>query len=293
DNALKHVAFYELYDKFNEDNKEDTKKTYKKYCNKVTVINGNNEVSNLCEKLARNLMNVSNLEDREKSNIGCAYFIHWVYEELMNISDIKSNYSYNNPVIKELYNVVKEINLKEYMYKPCYVHFDYTLDEWKEWKVLHDYFMNYECNAKDDAGYNKDKCKISCEELNKINELYAKYIKNSCTFFSNKNYFNERPEYFNCDQKYNPHNLYLHLKCNEKEPEKLFRKVEPPQSIDHYSKYITEKSEEQRLLYKNVANTFRPSEEKEVPLTSDPFYTIVSGIFGLLGMFLVFSFFTK
>ncbi|CAI7719438.1 PIR protein [Plasmodium vivax] len=289
-NALKDVAHYELYKEFN---KDDNKETYKEYCSKVTDIKGNTKVSDFCKKLARNLINVTNLENREKRNIGCSYFIHWVYDELMKISDVKSNYSHNNPIIKELYNVVNEINMKEYMYKHCYVHFDYTLDEWKDWKVLHDYFMNYKCNTNDYTGSDKEKCKISCEQLIKINELYAKYIKKSCTYFSNENYFTERPEYFNCDQKYNPYNLYLHLKCDGGEPEKVFEKVEPPQSIEHYSKYITEKSEEQRLLYEKIANQFRPSKQEEFSLTSDPFYTAVLGVLGLLGVSLVFFVFYK
>ncbi|CAG9482193.1 unnamed protein product [Plasmodium vivax] len=272
---------------------DDKKETYEKYCNKRPDINGNTKVSDLCKKLARNLINVTNLENREKRNIGCSHFIHWVYTELMKISGIQSNYSHNNPVIKELYNVVNEINMKEHMYEHCYVHFDYTLDEWKDWKVLHDYFMNYKCNTNDDDASDKEKCKISCEQLIKINELYAKYIKKSCTYFSNENYFTERPEYFNCDQKYNPYNLYLHLKCDGGEPEKVFEKVEPPQSIEHYSKYITEKSEEQRLLYKNIANQFRPSKQEEFSLTSDPFYTAVLGVLGLLGVSLVFFVFYK
>ncbi|CAI7719822.1 PIR protein [Plasmodium vivax] len=290
DNVLKNVAHYDLYDHFN---KDDNKETFKEYCNKRTFINGKSEIKDLCKKLARNLINVTNLESSEKRNIGCSYFIHWVYTELMKISDVKSNYSHNNPVIKELYNVVNEINMKEHMYEHCYVHFDYTLDEWKDWKVLHDYFMNYKCNTNDDDASDKEKCKISCEQLIKINELYAKYIKKSCTYFSNENYFTERPEYFNCDQKYNPYNLYLHLKCDGGEPEKVFEKVEPPQSIEHYSKYITEKSEEQRLLYEKIANQFRPSKQEEFSLTSDPFYTAVLGVLGLLGVSLVFFVFYK
>ncbi|GAW80431.1 variable surface protein [Plasmodium gonderi] len=290
DNTLKDVPFYNLYHEYNKN--ENTEK-YKEYCENIYNLYGsNNEVCNLCEKLSRNLIYVSNLENEEKHNIGCSYFIHWVYEQVLSIENIKANYEKDNPVIIELYKVVNNINMREFTYKPCYVFFDYTLDEWKEWKILHDYFMNYDCTIGKKDEPIMDKCKIKCEDLFNINELYGKYINESCTYFSNKGYINERPEYFMCDEKYNPYNLYLHLNCNNENSDNNFKKVDLPEPIDYYSKYITEKSEKEYLLYKNFYKSRNTTILGDIS-EYDPFYPITLSAFVLLGMSLFFFIFYK
>ncbi|CAG9474095.1 unnamed protein product [Plasmodium vivax] len=291
ENVLKVVEFHKLYEEFN---KENDMEKYKDHCNGITTLNGTYKgVSNLCMKLARNLTNVSKLENKEKRSTGCSYFVYWVYEQLNNLNSIKSNYSYTNPAIKELYKVVNRINMKEFKDKGCYVYFDYTLDEWNEWKLLHDYFRNYECTIDSKKDTNLDTCKIKCENLNKINELYAKYLGKCCTYFSNGEYSNECPEFFKCDDKYNPYELYVHLSCDPEDIRKNFIKVEKPEFIDYYAKDITEKSKEQSLLNRSsVTHSETPMIADDTPIF-DLFYTFVLAAFGLLGASLFFFVFYK
>ncbi|KMZ87226.1 hypothetical protein PVBG_04011 [Plasmodium vivax Brazil I] len=291
ENVLKDIEFHKLCEEFNKENDMDK---YKDHCNGISKLTGNYEgVSDMCKKLARNLTNVSKLDNTKKRSTGCSYFVYWVYEQLNKLNSIKSNYSYTNPAIKELYKVVNRINMEEFKDKGCYVYFDYTLDEWNEWKLLHDYFMNYECTIDKKTDTNSDTCKIKCENLHKINELYAKYLGKCCTYFSNGEYSNECPEFFECNDKYNPYELYVSLSCNFDETRKNFIKVEKPEFIDYYAKDITKKSKEQSLLNRSSVT------HSETPMIADDtsifdlFYTFVLGAFGLLGASLFFFVFYK
>ncbi|GAW79203.1 variable surface protein [Plasmodium gonderi] len=291
DNNLKDVPYNQMYDEFN---KEEDNEKYKEYCNDIINLESYyNGINNLCNKLTRNLINVSNLEDEAKRNDACSYFIHWLYDQLMNLDYVKSDYRHSNPAIRGIYDVVIKINMREFMYTGCYVHFDYTLEQWKDWKILHDYFKNCDCIIVENTDLSKEKCEIKCEDLYTINELYGKYIKQSCTFFSNEQYFAEHPEFFECNQKCNPYNLYIRLKCNDKEPNKIFNKVNPPESIEYYSKYLTEKSEKERLLDEKIPNSFITSMVGDDISYHNPFYTIVLATFSLLGIFTLFFLFYK
>ncbi|CAI7718054.1 PIR protein [Plasmodium vivax] len=232
ENVLKDVEFHELYEEFN---KENDMEKYKDHCNGITTLNGTYKgLSNLCMKLARNLTNVSKLENKEKRSTGCSYFVYWVYEELNKLNSIKSNYSYTNPAIKEPYKVVNRINMKEF----------------------------------------KDKGKC-------------------CTYFSNGEYSNECPEFFKCNDKYNPYELYVSLSCNSDETRKNFIKVEKPEFIDYYAKDITKKSKEQSLLNRSsVTHSETPMIADDTPIF-DLFYTFVLAAFGLLGASLFFFVFYK
>lgn len=55
--------------------------------------------------------------------------------------------------------------------------------------------------------------------------------------------------YFNCDQSYNPHNLYIKFKCNcVLSSYKLFIKVDKTAHISYYAKYIIHHIKQQSYI---------------------------------------------
>ncbi|CAG9478291.1 unnamed protein product [Plasmodium vivax] len=193
-------------------------------------------------------------------------------------------------------------------YKPCFFYLDCTLDECKEMKDLFDYFKNYK-SIKDKSSTVGNKNERYCNYLTYINELYERNISNCCVCFQGEEKCREDcPHYFQCNQLYNPHNLYDEFNCSSKIPGKPFKKVNLPEAIDFYSKDITEKSKKKEYLTR--VNYFTPTSAQDMrdrmpkildgmshtldnTLESDPFYTIVLGAFTLLGILSVFFIFYK
>ncbi|SCO68384.1 VIR protein [Plasmodium vivax] len=200
-------------------------------------------------------------------------------------------------------------------YKPCFFYLDCTLDECNEMKDLFDYFKNYDSikGKKSTDGNKHEQC---CKYLTYINGLYEKNISNCCVCFQGADKCREDClHYFQCDQLYNPHNLYDEFNCSSKIPGTPFKKVNLPEAIDFYSKDITEKSKKKEYLPR--VDYFTPNSTQEmqdsmpkildsVPkildsmphtlgniLESDPFYTIVLGAFTLLGILCFFFIFYK
>ncbi|KMZ79446.1 hypothetical protein PVIIG_04122 [Plasmodium vivax India VII] len=175
-------------------------------------------------------------------------------------------------------------------------------------KDLFDYFKNYD-SIKGKKSTVGNKHEQYCKYLTYINGLYERNISNCCVCFQGEEKCREDcPHYFQCNQLYNPYNLYNEYKCSTKISGKPFKKVNLPEAIDFYSKDITEKSKQKQYLPR--VDYFTPNSTQEMQdsmpkildsmphtlgntLESDPFYTIVLGAFTLLGILCFFFIFYK
>ncbi|KMZ77283.1 hypothetical protein PVIIG_05328 [Plasmodium vivax India VII] len=265
----------DLENAYKELDKEDKKIHYKHYCTEIKTFECQHKgVSNICHKLVKNLMHLSEMPKDTKYDERCYLLKHWLYRELRKIFSSNINDVSKEPVITKLKEVFFNINNEYLSERPCYCYFDDTMDKWKENKQLHDYFQIYEKLAQNIKTSNNS-CDEYFEYLSSINELYKKNIGECCYCFKYDNCTDICPGYFKCDEKFNPYNLYLQLKCTG-EPLKDFEKVDKPLGIDHY--VITESQKYALLSYR---------------LTSDPFYMMVFYVLGVLGILMTFFVFYK
>ncbi|KNA02603.1 hypothetical protein PVNG_05147 [Plasmodium vivax North Korean] len=265
----------DLKNAYKELDKEDKKIHYKHYCTEIKTFECQHKgVSNICHKLVKNLMHLSEMPKDTKYDERCYLLKHWLYRELRKIFSSNINDVSKEPVITKLKEVFFNINNEYLSERPCYCYFDDTMDKWKENKQLHDYFQIYEKLAQNIKTSNNS-CDEYFEYLSSINELYKKNIGECCYCFKYDNCTDICPGYFKCDEKFNPYNLYLQLKCTG-EPLKDFEKVDKPLGIDHY--VITESQKYALLSYR---------------LTSDPFYMMAFYVLGVLGILMTFFVFYK
>ncbi|GAW82736.1 variable surface protein [Plasmodium gonderi] len=101
--------------------------------------------------------------------------------------------------------------LSEYM--PCFYSFDCKLDECKEMMNLFNYFKNHN-NIKSTISESKNDCERYNIYLENIKDLYKKHKKECCDDFWEDHSF--CPNYFKCNNNYNPFFLLHELKCNGK-----------------------------------------------------------------------------
>ncbi|KMZ83381.1 hypothetical protein PVBG_05928 [Plasmodium vivax Brazil I] len=260
---------------YKELDEEDPNVYYKQYCTKINSFECKHKgVSNICHKLVKNLMHLSEMPKDTKRDERCYLLKHWLYRELRKIFSSNINDVSKEPVITKLKEVFFNINNKYLSERPCYCYFDDTMDKWKDDKQLHDYFQIYEKLA-ENIKTSSNSCDNYFGYLSSINKLYKKYIGECCYCFKSENCTDICPGYFKCDEKFNPYNLYLQLKCTG-EPPKYFEKVDKPLGIDHY--VITESQKYALLQYR---------------LTSDPFYMMAFYVLGVLGIFMTFFVFYK
>ncbi|CAG9484543.1 unnamed protein product [Plasmodium vivax] len=260
---------------YKELDEEDPNVYYKQYCTGIKSFECKHKgVSKICHKLVKNLMHLSEMPKDTKRDERCYLLKHWLYRELRKIFSSNINDVSKEPVITKLKEVFFNINNKYLSERPCYCYFDDTMDKWKDDKQLHDYFQIYEKLA-ENIKTSSNSCDNYFGYLSSINKLYKKYIGECCYCFKSENCTDICPGYFKCDEKFNPYNLYLQLKCTG-EPPKYFEKVDKPLGIDHY--VITESQKYALLQYR---------------LTSDPFYMMAFYVLGVLGIFMTFFVFYK
>ncbi|KMZ95688.1 hypothetical protein PVMG_05832 [Plasmodium vivax Mauritania I] len=260
---------------YNELDEVDTNVFYKQHCTEIKSFECQHKgVSNICHKLVKNLMHLSEMPKGTKRDERCYLLKHWLYRELRQIFRSNLNDVSKEPVITKLKEVFFYINNKYFPDSPCYCYFDDTMNKWKENKQLHDYFQIYG-KIEENIKSSNDSCNKYFEYLSSINELYKKNIGECCYCFKSENCTDICPGYFKCDEKFNPYNLYLQLKCTG-EPPKDFEKVDKPLGIDHY--VITESQKYALLSYR---------------LTSDPFYMMAFYVLGVLGILMTFFVFYK
>ncbi|SCO68386.1 VIR protein [Plasmodium vivax] len=271
ENILKAFPEYQKYDEFNKQtNKKDI---CIKYCDKIIHLKKKNKnIETICTKLATNLDNLSSMTSISANHSErCSYMNYWTYNIIMHTLNSISKNKENIYLLNVINNLLFDINDKLPKEKKCYYYINNDLDKWKEEKDLHDYFKNY--SDIDKIAPDNSKNTDYCDYIIYINSLYEKYVHSCCTYFFNNPYWNDCKAYFNCEEQYNPHNLYLKLNCQELSSDKFktLKRVTTPVPIDYKVILLTKMSP----FFQNIN------------LISDPFYMFTFGTFSLLGIFLI------
>ncbi|SBT02326.1 PIR Superfamily Protein [Plasmodium ovale curtisi] len=252
-------------------------------------------IYNLCSKLVRNLTRLSIMKKKER-NDRCEYITHWIYDELGKIPNIDSKNIYNTVAVREFFKLGYEILHKLDIFDCLFNTVNINLENQREEKYLHDYFKNYEKMNGDDAS-NTNKGETYFEYLVYINGLYEKYIGNCCYCFTSGGCMENCPDYFKCDDTYNPHSLFKTFKSNNTEKfGKGLKKVDKTLFVDHDVKWLSEHSikvKEAPLLMLVNKDSWSTPENSCNKITCDPFYVVALGAFGLMGLFLIFFVFYK
>ncbi|KMZ85835.1 variable surface protein Vir5 [Plasmodium vivax Brazil I] len=233
ENILKSFPEYQKYDAFNKQtNKKDI---CVKYCDKIfNLEKTNKDIKIVCIKLATNLDNLSSKTSISANHSErCSYMNYWTYNIIMHALNNISDNDKKIDLLNIINNLLFYINDKLPKEEKCNYYINNDLDKWKEEKDLHDYFKNYS-NIDKIAPDNSEKTNY-CKYITYINSLYEKYVHSCCTYFSNNTYWNDCTAYFNCEEQYNPHNLYLKLNCQELSSEEIkkFKRVTTPVPIDY------------------------------------------------------------
>ncbi|SBT58013.1 PIR Superfamily Protein [Plasmodium ovale wallikeri] len=285
---------------YNKLNREIITDNYYSFCSKLLPFSSKYcGIYGLCVKLARNIKDLSYMKNKERTD-RCDYIIHWMYDKIRNILKIDTNGIYDTNALREFFKVGYEIihtfGASDCLYNTTNVNFE----EQKEKKQLHDYFKDYDKISCGDT-HNSMKCEKFCEYVKHINVLYGKHIDKCCYCFKSGGCMDRCPDYFKCDDTYNPHNLFKAPKC--KEYEKLsggMEKVQKPQFADYHVTWLTEHSgkikEKPLLMMEKMEFGSTPEmESSRTPenvcdkITCDPFYVGALGVFGFMG-FLLLSF---
>ncbi|VUZ97230.1 PIR protein [Plasmodium vivax] len=271
ENILKSFTEYQKYDEFNKQTND--KSICVKYCDKIFHLQKTNkDINIICTKIATNLEKLSSKTSISANHSErCSYMNYWTYNLIMHALNNISDKNKKIDLLNTINNLLFYINDKLPNEKKCFYYINNDLDKWKEEKDLHDYFKNY--SDIDKIASDNSKNTDYCEYIIYINSLYEKYVHSCCTYFSNNPYWNDCTAYFNCEEQYNPHNLYLKLNCQELPSDKfkIFKRETTPVPIDYRVILLTKMSP----FFQNIN------------LISDPFYMFTFGTFSLLGIFLI------
>ncbi|SBS94159.1 PIR Superfamily Protein, partial [Plasmodium ovale curtisi] len=289
---------------YNELNREVITDNYYNICSKLLEFSTEHcGIYGLCIKLARNVKDLYHLKNKERTD-RCEYIIHWMFDKIQKILKIDANKNYDTNALNEFfkvgYHIFNTLGASDCLYNTTNVNFE----EQKEKKHLHDYFKDFDKISCDNA-INSTKCKSYCEYVAHINGLYGKHFSNCCYCFKSGGCMNMCPDYFKCDDTYNPYNLFETLKCkgNEKFVERL-KKVVKPLPVDYHVIWLTEHSKKEKekslLMLEEKESSIHPEKESSnTPekicdkITCDPFYVAALGAFGLMGFFLMSFIFFK
>ncbi|KMZ95685.1 hypothetical protein PVMG_05829 [Plasmodium vivax Mauritania I] len=313
--------------KYEDFNSEENIDIYCNFCTEILPLERDYPgINELCKKLARNLIDITKetAENNDDIKNNCEYLTHWIYDEMRKLYSSPSQSIGNIPFVHKLLDVGYRINetLKN---KHCRFKYyrDYSFEELKEMKKLHDFFKIYKDIDNKISTIGSENSNY-CEYISHIYGLYRKYIKNCCEYYYKENHYNDNcSDYFNCDKTYDPNNLLKKLNCSSKLSDEESQKVYDVATLDRLAKLMTEKSEEQskllskstseksqvqaELLAKSVVVKLKEQPElifkdKNVIITSenlfsallnDPFYVASLGFFGLLGIFFTLFCFYK
>ncbi|SBT73145.1 PIR protein [Plasmodium ovale] len=271
DHILKEFSAYKKYEEFSKVNGND----HKKYCNDICGLENNYKgIKDLCGKLAKNIENLS--KDKESVN-GCEHLYYWIYDHIWGMFSKNSKYINDKEVVLKLlnagYNIIYELNFYE-----CLYHYDLkeSFDIWKDKKYLHDYFKNF-YGIQDKISSGSYDCNAYYKYIDNINKLYENYIKECCYCLKSGSCQEYCRNYFLCNEKYNPYNLYLKLKCKYLSSGKDFKKVEKPLGVDHYV----------------ITASQKYAEGTCTKLACDPFYVITLSMFTVIGIFFILFAFYK
>ncbi|SBT58531.1 PIR Superfamily Protein [Plasmodium ovale wallikeri] len=293
EDILKTSPAYVVYNKLN---KVHNYCGYKGYCIKMNSFEKQYPgISKLCANVVANLIKLHDMDNAGDSNQRCLYFMHWAYDKIRGYLNTNSKYIGDHPLTHELFDVMKKVNYTLEDHNKCY--FDYSLEttvqELREMKYLHDYFNHYDHITEIfPSSMNKKNC---CEYLTYINILYEKYIRKCCSCYESKDIYCDEdcPNYFKCDEKNNPFNLYSDLNCT-KTMNKNLKKLNKPPTIDNYVKRLSTMSyEKPELLKWDNVYTSNISRNTQDISTYDPFYMAMITAMSVLGILLMFFVFYK
>ncbi|GAW82042.1 variable surface protein [Plasmodium gonderi] len=285
-NVLKELEAYKIYDEFN--NKENLNISCSN-CDRVSSFEFDYPgITDLCEKLYRNLKRISEITNEEKKYEKCGYLYYWIYGEVWRFFGKTPQNNIKNIVLNLIdvwYNSIYDLKLYECLYIE---HPENGFRQWKEQKYLHDYFKNHEsiskCTEKDVL-----ECKIYCIYIANIIGLYKKHLNDCCVYFyDNEDSWENCDSYFNCNKKYNPYELLLKFGCDGQEHKEDMEKAYEETTIDKNVKLLSIKKPEKFKLNKIAEETHTNDE-----LFGDPFNVVVLSFFSLIGMFLTFFLFYK
>ncbi|KMZ98471.1 hypothetical protein PVNG_05248 [Plasmodium vivax North Korean] len=254
------------------------------------------DVTKICTKIAKNLTMLFETNDIGDSKERCNYFMYWTYYIISKMINDNSKIIGNLQVVQDLLDVVKKINYTIEEKNKC--NFDYnleiTFDEVNEMKDLHDYFKNFSSIVIKFPSY-VDETNKFCEYITYINTLYEKYVRGCCTCYSANDIYCEEhcPNYFKCDEMYNPYTMYTKFKCVEKLKNNI-KKIDIKVPIDSYVKWLTNISKEKPYLIKwdngDSSNILEPIDNNP---SYDLFNIVTIIVFSILVLFLIFFIFYK
>ncbi|GAB69366.1 CYIR protein [Plasmodium cynomolgi strain B] len=213
ENILKDFLEYKKYNEFYKHT--NGRSICVKYYDKIIHLENKNKdiITKICTELAANLEKLSSMTSisanhRER----CSYMNYWTYNIIMqtlkSISDNKEKINLLNIINNLLFDINDKLP-KEKMKRKIYTTILGTTQK-----------TDY------------------CKYITYINSLYEKYVHSCCTYFYNNAYWNGCIAYFNCEEYYNPYNLYLKLNCQEISTDKNIQKSNYSSSHRLYS-YIT------------------------------------------------------
>ncbi|SCA82169.1 VIR protein [Plasmodium vivax] len=212
EDILKDLPAHKIYSELNENVQYEPK--FASYCGRMkTFKNKNIEMKNLCKRIAWNLEKLSGILRKDKNDVSCSYFNHWMYNEIWKLVLTEDNYDRDKDAILKLAGIGYDVNNK--LSKPfcSYEYYEnYKFSEWKKMKNLHDYFKNFD-QIKEKIHFAGDKYIKYSKYIKYISEIYDEYDSECCDSESDKDEI--CPKYFNCDEVYHPKKLLELLESNQ------------------------------------------------------------------------------
>ncbi|VUZ99964.1 PIR protein [Plasmodium vivax] len=215
EDILKDLPAHKIYSELNEKFQNEPK--FDGYCKRMHKFKKNdNEMKNLCKRIAYNLEKLSGILRKDANDVRCSYFNHWMYNEIWKLVLTEDNYEIDKGAILKLTHIGYDIN-KELSKSYCSYEYyeDYKFSQWKKMKNLHDYFKNFDqikekINSAGDK-YKKDSKYI--KYIKYISEIYDEHESECCGYEYDKDEL--CPTYFNCDDDLHPEKLLSLLESNK------------------------------------------------------------------------------
>ncbi|VVA00297.1 PIR protein, partial [Plasmodium vivax] len=208
EDILKDLPAHKIYSELNQDFENESR--FASHCTKMkTFKKKNDEMKNLCKRIAYNLEKLSGILSENKNDVRCSYFNHWMYNEIWKLVRTEPNYKIDKEAILKLVDIGYDIKKKLSKSSCSYEYYeDREFSEWKEMKNLHDYFKNFD-DIKKKIDSDGDKYK---KYLKYISEIYDNYKDECCDHRLET--FEFSPIYFKCDEEYHPKKLLALLGRN-------------------------------------------------------------------------------
>ncbi|VUZ93898.1 PIR protein [Plasmodium vivax] len=211
EDILKDLPAHKIYSELNENFQSEPK--FDGYCKRMRKFKKNdNEMKNLCKRIAYNLEKLSGILRNDANDVRCSYFNHWMYNEIWKLVLTEDNYEIDKDAILTLADIGHDINSalsRPYCSYEYYNNRDFS--EWMEMKNLHDYFKNFDQIKKKirSAG---DKYESYSKYLKYISKIYVNFEDECCD--SELEEFEFKPIYFKCGDDYRPEKLLSLLERN-------------------------------------------------------------------------------